>query len=288
MRLHLVDGTYELFRAHYSPGPDRTAPDGRDVKASIGMVRQVAALLDDPDEAVTHLAVAFDNPIESFRNELFEGYKDGSGVDEALRAQFDLVEEGVRALGVTVWSMDEYEADDALATAATRFRDDVDQVRIVTADKDLGQVVDGRRVVQVDRGRGREFDADGVLERLGVPPEAVVDHLALVGDSADGIPGVPGIGAKTSSVLLVRYGSIAEIPTDPSEWDVNVRGAARIAAALREHADEVQLWRRLATLVLDVDLGCTLDDLRHVGPDRDALRAWSAEVGSGSLGDWGA
>lgn len=286
MRLHLVDGTYELFRAHYSPGPDRTSPAGRDVKASVGTVRQLAALLDDPDEAVTHVAVAFDNPIESFRNDLFEDYKDGSDVDESLLAQFDLVEEGVRALGVTVWSMDEYEADDALATAATRFRDDVDQVRILTADKDLGQVVDGRRVVQVDRGRGREFDDDGVLERLGVPPSAVVDHLALVGDSADGIPGVPGIGAKTSSVLLVRYGSIEGIPTDPGEWDVNVRGAARIAAALQEHAEQVQLWRRLATLVLDVDLGSTLDELRHDGPDREALRTWAAEVGSGSLGDW--
>lgn len=286
MRLHLVDGTYELFRAHYSPVPDRTSPAGRDVKASVGMARQLTALLDDPDEAVTHIAVAFDNPIESFRNELFEGYKDGSGVEEALLAQFDLVEEGVRALGVTVWSMDEHEADDAMATAATRFRDEVEQVRILTADKDLGQVVDDRRVVQVDRGRGREFDADGVLERLGVPPAAVVDHLALVGDAADGIPGVPGIGTKISSILLVRYGSIAGIPADPTEWDVNVRGAARIAAALQEHAEEVQLWRRLATLALDVDLGCTLDDLRYVGPDRGALRAWADEVGSGSLGDW--
>lgn len=286
MRLHLVDGTYELFRAHYSPGPSRTAPDGRDVKAAVGTVRQVAGLLDDPDEQVTHIAVAFDNPIESFRNDLYEGYKDGSEVEEALRAQFDLVERGVAALGVTVWSMDEYEADDALGTAAVRFKDEVDQVRILTADKDLGQVVDGRRVVQVDRGRGREFDADGVLERLGVPPEAVVDHLALVGDSADGIPGVPGIGAKTSSVLLVRYGSIDDIPPDAGAWDVNVRGAARIAAALRDHAEELELWRRLATLVLDVDLPESLGDLRHEGPDRAALQAWADEVGSGSLGSW--
>lgn len=286
MRLHIVDGTYELFRAHYSPGPSRTGPDGRDVKASVGMVRQLAALLDDPDEAVTHVAVAFDNPIESFRNDLYEGYKDGSDIEPALRAQFDLVEQGVRALGVTVWSMDEYEADDALGTAAVRFKDEVDQVRILTADKDLGQVVDGRRVVQVDRGRGREFDADGVLERLGVPPTAVVDHLALVGDSADGIPGVPGIGAKTSSVLLVRYGTIDAIPADANEWDVKVRGATRIAAALQEHAEQLQLWRRLASLVLDVDLQCTLADLQHTGPDRDALRSWAAEVGSGSLGDW--
>ena len=286
MRLHLVDGTYELFRAHYSPGPSRTAPDGRDVKASVGTLRQLAALLDDPDEAVTHLAVAFDNPIESFRNDLYEGYKDGSDVEEALRAQFDLVEEGVRALGVTVWSMDEHEADDALAAAAVRFADQVDQVRILTADKDLGQVVDGRRIVQVDRGRDREFDENGVLERLGVPPSAVVDHLALVGDSADGIPGVPGIGSKTSSVLLVRYGSIAAIPKDATQWDVQVRGAARIAERLQEHAEAVQLWRRLATLELDLDLGCELEDLRWQGPNRPALQDWAARAGSESLAEW--
>lgn len=285
MRLHLVDGTYELFRAHYSPGPSRTAPDGQDVKAAVGVVRRLTSMLDDPDEQCTHVAVAFDNPIESFRNDLFEGYKDGSGVEDALLAQFDLVEAGVRALGVTVWSMAEHEADDALATAAIRFRDEVDEVRIMTADKDLGQVVGGN-VIQVDSVRDRVFDADGVLERLGVPPSAVVDHLALVGDSADGIPGVPGIGAKTSSVLLVRYGSIDAIPTDPADWDVKVRGAARIASSLQEHADEVALWRQLATLVTDVELGCSLDDLEHRGPDREALRAWADRVGSGSLGSW--
>lgn len=285
MRLHLIDGTYELFRAHYSRGPSRTAPDGSDVKAAVGVVRQIAALLDDPDEHCTHVAAAFDNPIESFRNDLYDGYKDGSGVEEALKAQFDLVEEGVRALGVTVWSMDEHEADDALATAAVQFRDEVDEVRIMTADKDLGQVVGGN-VIQVDSVRDRVFDEGGVLERLGVPPEAVVDHLALVGDTADGIPGVPGIGAKTSSVLLVRYGSIAAIPTDHTEWDVKVRGAARISEALREHAEEVELWRELATLVTDVDLGCTLADLEHRGPNREALRAWAERVGSGSLGGW--
>jgi len=286
MRLHLVDGTYELFRAHYSPGPSRIAPDGTDVKASVGTVRQVAALLDDPEEAVTHLAVAFDNPIRSFRNDLYDGYKDGSDVEEALLAQFDLVEEGVRALGVTVWSMAEYEADDALATAAVRFGHDVDQVRIITADKDLGQVVEGTRIVQVDRGRGREFDADGVQERLGVPPPAVVDHLALVGDSADGIPGVPGIGTKTSSALLGHYGSIAAIPADPASWEVKVRGATRIAEALASHTQEIELWRTLATLVLDVDLGCELADLAHHGPDRDALTAWAQRVGSTSLASW--
>ena len=286
-RLHLLDGTYELFRAHFSPGPSRTAPNGADVKAAYGCVRQVMGLLDDADEAVTHLAVAFDNPIESFRNDLFDGYKDGSDVEQALKDQFGLVERGVRALGVEVWSMAEHEADDAMASAAVRFRDQVGQVRILTADKDLGQVVEGERVVQVDRLRDRTFDADGVRERLGVGPAGVVDHLALVGDSADGIPGVPGIGAKTSAALLGRWGSIDAIPADPDDWDVRVRGAARIAGTLREHADDVALWRRLATLVTDLDLGATtLEQLRWGGPDREALASFAEEVGSASLTEW--
>lgn len=286
-RLHLLDGTYELFRAHFSPGPSRTSPHGADVKAAYGCVRQVMALLDDGDEAVTHLAVAFDNPIESFRNGLYDGYKDGSDVEQALKDQFDLVERGVRALGVVVWSLDEHEADDALATAAVRFAGDVGQVRVLTADKDLGQVVQDRRVVQVDRLRDRTFDAAGVRDRLGVDPAAVVDHLALVGDSADGIPGVPGIGARTAGLLLGRYGSIDAIPEDPQDWDVTVRGAGRIAAALHEHAEHLVLWRRLATLVTDVELGSDdVEDLRWRGPDHDALEAFAAEVGSASLADW--
>ena len=286
MLLHLVDGTYELFRAHFSRRPSRSSPDGRDVKAAYGTVRQLVTLLDDRTAGVTHLAVAFDNPIESFRNRLFDGYKDGSGVDEALLAQFDLVEEGVRALGVTVWSMDEHEADDALASAAVRFADEVDQVRILTPDKDLAQVVRGDRIVQVDAARDREFDEQGVVERLGVPPTSVVDYLALVGDTADGIPGVPGIGAKTAATLLQAYGTVDAIPADPDEWSVPVRGAARVATALREHVEEVELWRRLATLVTDLDLGVDLADLRHDGPDRDALAAWAETVGSESLAGW--
>lgn len=286
MALHLVDGTYELFRAHFSRRPARTDPSGVDVKAAYGTIRHVAQLLDDQTAGVTHIAVAFDNPIESFRNDLFAGYKDGSGVDEALLAQFDLVEEGVRALGVTVWSMQEHEADDALAAAAVRFADEVDQVRILTPDKDLAQVVRGTRIVQVDAMRDREFDEDGVVERLGVPPSAVVDYLALVGDTADGIPGVKGVGAKTASALLTHYGSIAAIPADHTQWEVAVRGAAGIAARLRDEAEDIELWRRLATLVTDIDLGCELEDLRHDGPDRDALRDWSQRVGSASLATW--
>jgi 5'-3' exonuclease len=270
VRLHLVDGTYELFRAHYSPGPSRVDADGRDVKGTVGLANMLLGLLADDAEAVTHLAVAFDNPIESFRNEMFDGYKDGSEVEAALKAQFDLVEEVVAALGVTVWSMDEYEADDALATAALTWAAQVDQVRILTPDKDLGQAVRGGRVVQVDRGRRREYDEAGVVDRLGVPPASVPDHLALVGDTADGIPGLPGFGAKTSATLLGRYGHLEQIPDDPADWDVQVRGAVRLGATLAQRRDDALLYRDLATLRTDVPLGADLDDLEWRGAHEGA------------------
>ncbi len=270
VRLHLVDGTFELFRAHFSPGPSRTA-QGRDVKATVGVARSMLALLADPDEAVTHLAIAFDNPIESWRNEVFPAYKDGSGIEAELLAQFDLVEEAVTALGITVWSMDTYEADDALATGAVRWADEVDQVRIMTPDKDLGQVVSGQRVVQVDRMRRREFDHDGVVERLGVPPVSVPDYLALVGDTADGIPGLPGWGAKSTAAVLSHYGDLESVPDDVDDWEVSVRGAARLASTLAEHRSDAMLYRRLARLDLDVDLACELDDLRHRGVPATAV-----------------
>ncbi|HZI08407.1 MAG TPA: flap endonuclease, partial [Archangium sp.] len=189
MRLHLVDGTYELYRAHFSPRPGATAPDGRDVKATVGLVSSMLALLHEAEEAVTHIALAFDNPIRSFRNDLFAGYKSEEGVPPELLAQFDLVEEAARALGLTVWSMKDFEADDALATAATRWAGQVEQVRLLTPDKDLGQCVRGRKVVQVDRKQQKELDEDAVRARLGVAPASVPDLLALVGDVADGIPG---------------------------------------------------------------------------------------------------
>lgn len=267
MRLHLVDGTFELFRAHFSPGPARTA-HGRDVKATVGVARSLLALLSDPDEQVTHLAVAFDNPIESWRNDVFPGYKDGSGIEPELLAQFDLVEEAVAALGFTVWSMVRHEADDALATAAVRWAGDVDQVRILTPDKDLGQVVSGRQVVQVDRMRRREFDHDGVVARLGVAPESVPDYLALVGDTADGIPGLPGWGAKSTAAVLSHYGHLEDVPDAAEDWEVTVRGAARLAATLAEARPEAELYRRLARLDLDVELGTELADMHHRGvPD---------------------
>ena len=279
MRLHLVDGTFELFRAHYAPRPSRTAPNGQDVKATVGVAASLLRLMDDPDERATHLAVAFDNPVESFRNRLFDGYKTGEGMDPALAAQFDLVEEVTAALGIVVWSMDEYEADDALATAAWRWRDDVDQVRILTPDKDLGQCVAGTRVVQVDRIRRRVIDEDGVWERNGVAPGSIPDWLALVGDTADGIPGVPGFGAKTAAALLSHYGTVDAIPTNPSTWAVRVRGAARLADALNAMREEAGLYRRLAVLVEDVPLAESLADLRWEGADRAAVEAVSARLG---------
>ena len=279
MRLHLIDGTFELFRAHYAPRPSRTAPDGQDVKATVGVAASLLRLMDDPDERATHLAVAFDNPVESFRNRLFDGYKTGEGMDPALAAQFDLVEEVTAALGIVVWSMDEYEADDALATAARRWRDDVDQVRILTPDKDLGQCVAGTRVVQVDRIRRRVIDEDGVWERNGVAPGSIPDWLALVGDTADGIPGVPGFGAKTAAALLSHYGAVDAIPTNPSTWAVRVRGAARLADALNAMREEAGLYRRLAVLVEDVPLAESLADLCWEGADRAAVEAVSARLG---------
>ena len=279
MRLHVIDGTYELFRAHYSRRPGRIAPDGMDVKGTLGVVSSLLGLLADPEEAVTHIAVAFDNPIESFRNELFAGYKTGAGMDPALVAQMDLVEEAVAAIGIVVWSMDEYEADDALATAAKRWGDGVDQVRIMTPDKDLGQSVVGQRIVQVDRMRRKVIDADGVREKNGVDPECIPDWLALVGDTADGIPGVPGFGAKTAAALLNRFGSVDAIPRSAYDWPAGVRGAPRLAKTLNEHREAAALYRHLATLVDDVPLEERLVDLEWQGADRSAFAALSDRLG---------
>jgi 5'-3' exonuclease len=285
VRLHLVDGTYELFRAHFSKRPPRRSPDDRDVKATAGVVSMLLGLLSDEDEAVTHLAVAFDNPIESWRNDRFPGYKDGSGVDPDLLAQFDDVERAVRALGVVVWSMDRHEADDALATAAVRWVDEVEQVRILTPDKDLGQVVRGDRIVQIDRGRDKRYDEDGVVARLGVRPASVPDYLALVGDTADGIPGLPGFGAKGAAAVLARYPHLEDVPELAVSWDVEVRGATRLAATLAERRDDALLYRELATLALDVPLDERLDDLAWAGVPRERFLAWCDELGVDTLRD---
>lgn len=278
-RLHLIDGTFELFRAFYSKRPDHIAPDGSPAKATVGVISSLISLLNDPEEAVTHIAVAFDNPVESFRNDLFWGYKTGAGMDERLAAQFDPVEEAVSALGVTVWSMDKWEADDALATGATRYADEVDQVRIMTPDKDLGQCLRGDRVVQIDRIRSKFIDQDALRERRGIEPQSIPDYLALVGDTADGIPGLPGIGEKSAATLLSQYIHLDNIPPDHTDWGKAPRGAARIAQTLRDGREDALLYRHLATLVTDVPLPQTLDELEWTGPPQERFAAWCEKLG---------
>lgn len=285
MRLHLVDGTFELFRAHFSPRPGHVRPDGKPFKATSGLIRSLLALLHDPKEAVSHLAIAFDNPIRSFRNDLFPAYKSDEGIDPELRAQFHDAEAAAAALGVVVWRCVDWEADDALATAAVRFADAVDQVRILTPDKDLGQVVRDRRIVQVDRIRDREIDEAQVRALRGVPPASVPDLLALTGDTADGIPGLPGWGEKSTAAVLARYGHIEHIPDDPKQWDVDVRGAKKLAAWLAANREAATLFRTLATLKTDVPLAETLDDLRWRGAPRERWRRWCESVGLASLAD---
>lgn len=283
MRLHVIDGTFELFRAYYSKAPGHTTPAGLAGKATVGVVRSLLSLLHDADEDVTHLAVAFDNPIESFRNELFGGYKTGDGMPPDLVANMAPVEEAVAALGVTVWRMDRWEADDALATAAARWADATDQVRLMTPDKDVGQCLRTDRVVMVDRIRKTVTDEAGLWAKTGVRPESVPDYLALVGDTADGIPGLPGWGAKSAATLLAEYRSLDAIPDDPSSWRVNVRGADKLAAVLRERRSDARLYRELARLRTDVPLPQTLDDLRFRGVPRAAFQAWCAGFGAETL-----
>ncbi len=278
LRLHVVDGTYELFRAHYSKRPSHTDAKGRDLKATVGVVSSMFALLDDPEEQTTHVAIAFDNPIRSFRNDLFDGYKTEEGMDPALRAQFDDVEAAMRAMGVVVWSMNRWEADDALATAATRWANDVEQVRIMTPDKDLGQCIRERRVVQVDRMRKKLIDQEALLAARGITPESIPDYLALVGDTADGIPGITGFGEKTAATLLREYVHLEAIPKSASAWKVNVRGASVLGETLAAEMENALLYRTLATLVRDVPLTETLDDLRWRGVPREAFAKWCDEV----------
>ncbi|MFO0736086.1 MAG: 5'-3' exonuclease H3TH domain-containing protein [Labilithrix sp.] len=277
MRVHLIDGTFELFRAHFAPRPSKVVK-GIDVKATAGVVASIRALLEDADEKATHLAIAFDNPIESFRNELFDGYKTGEGMLPALRNQFDLVEAACRAIGVVVWSMKEWEADDALATAATRWGSDEVQARVLTPDKDLGQVLDGERIVQVDRIRRKVITEKTMRERRGVAPASIPDWLALVGDTADGIPGIPGFGEKSSATLLARWGTIENIPDRDADWDVKVTGAPRLAATLASRRADALLYKKLATLVRDVPLEESLDDLEYKGAPRKAFDELCAQL----------
>ena len=264
MNVFLIDGTYELFR-HFFAVPSTTDADGHEVGAVRGVLGSVLSIL---EEDVTHVGVATDHVVESFRNTLWSGYKSGEGTDPALLHQFHPLEDALDALGVAVWRMIEFEADDALASAATRAAEDsrVEQVFICTPDKDLAQCVRGRRVVQFDRRAGVLRDADGVRGRFGVSPESMIDYLALVGDSADGYPGLPGWGAKSASTLLTRHGHLEKIPLDAAEWDVPVRGAARLAGVLSTHAEEAALFRRLATLSTDVPVFDSIEELKWTGP----------------------
>jgi len=273
-RLHLIDGTYELFRAHYAPRPDHAAPAGWDAKATVGVAASLLALLNDPDEAVTHIAVAFDNPIRSFRNDLFAAYKSDEGVEPALRAQFDTVEVAVRALGVVVWSMRDHEADDGLASGARKFADEVDQVRIMTPDKDLAQCLRGDRVVQIDRRQRKLTDEATYRATRGFGPASVPDYLALTGDTADGIPGLAGFGEKSASAVIGAYEHLERIPDDAAAWTVRPRGAAQLAATLAAGREEALLYRKLATLVDTVPCAETLDQVLFRGVPRERFEAW--------------
>ncbi|HKQ58288.1 MAG TPA: 5'-3' exonuclease H3TH domain-containing protein [Candidatus Eisenbacteria bacterium] len=282
MKLHLLDATYELFRAYFGVEPDQ-APDGRQVGAVSGLVATTLALLREPE--VTHLGAATDHVIRSFRNDLWAGYKTEEGVPEDLMAQFPLAEQALEAIGVTVWRMVEFEADDALAAAASRWTGDVEQVVICTPDKDLAQCVVERTVVQLDRRRQITYDEDGVREKFGVSPVSIPDWLALVGDSADGFPGLPGWGEKSATTLLARWKHLEAIPPEPAAWEVKVRGADRLAETLRNRMEEALLFRRLATLRLDVPLAETLEDLRWKGVPRERWLAFCDELGFERLKD---
>jgi 5'-3' exonuclease len=282
MRLHLVDGTYELFRAHFSHRPAHVH-GGRDLKATVGLAESMLALLGDADEGVSHIAIAFDNPIRSVRNDWYDGYKTDEGVPAEILAQFDPAEDAARALGIVVWSMDRYEADDALATAAARWRDSVEQVRILTPDKDLGQCIFGEKVVVVDRMRRKVTDEQALLGKRGIRPSHVADWLALVGDTADGFPGIEGFGEKTAAALLRAFGRIEDIPRDPRAWPGEIRQRDRLAGTLAAQMQDALLYRKLATLITDVPLPESLEDLRWPGIPREPFEAWCESIGAGTV-----
>jgi len=281
MKIHLVDGTYELFRSFFGAPPHR-APDGREVGATLGLLNSLLALL--TRSRATHVACAFDHVIESFRNDLFSGYKTSDGVPPELMAQFPLAEEAVAALGIVVWPMVEFEADDAIASAAIRFRSEpgVEQVVICSPDKDFAQLVSGTHVVCWDRRREITYDEPAVSVKFGVSPASIPDWLALVGDAADGYPGVPGWGAKSAATVLSRYEHLESIPEDPRLWGLGTARALRLAESLKAHREEVRLYRRLATLRPDVPLDDRIADLEWRGA-RDRLKPLCRELGDDKL-----
>ena len=278
MKLHLVDGTYELFRAYYGV-PSILSSDGREVGAVRGLIQTLLMLLRQDD--VTHVGCAFDHVVESFRNQMFDGYKTGAGTPAEILSQFDLAERAVCALGMVVWPVTEFEADDAIATAAARWQNDpqVEQVVICSVDKDLCQMVRDTKVVELDRRRGLLLDEDGVRQKFGILPQSIPDYLALVGDAADGIPGIPKWGAKTSALMLAHYRHIEDIPDNSMAWMVPVRGAKGAADSLAQHRDEANLYKRLATLRLDVPIIENLDCLEWRGVNRRDYQAFCDELG---------
>lgn len=279
MQVHLVDGTYELFR-HFFGAPPHRNKAGDEVAAVRGVVGSVLQLLAD---GATHVGVATDHVIESFRNDLWPGYKTGEGIDPDLWSQAWPLEEALTALGVRVWAMVDLEADDALASAAAVADEDpaVDQVVICTPDKDLGQCVRGTRVVQLDRRKDLLIDEAGIVAKFGVAPLSIPDYLALVGDSADGFPGLAGWGAKSASSVLARWGHLEDIPPDPAQWEVTVRGAAKLAATLEAARSDALLFKDLATLRVDRSLLGAAEDLRWRGPTEDFARVCADIDGTG-------
>jgi 5'-3' exonuclease len=281
MRVHLVDGTYELFRQHF--GQVSRHSDSHAMAAAAGVVASTLALIAD---GATHVGVASDHTIESFRNDLYDGYKDGAGMDEAILVQIPVMEEALAAAGFVVWPMVAHEADDALGAAAAVADDDerVEQVLIVTPDKDLGQCVRGERVVQFDRRKREVLDETAIIAKFGIGPASIPDYLGLVGDSADGFPGLPGWGAKSASAVLARYGHIEDIPPAAGQWDVpGLRGAAKLSATLQAQLSDAYLFRRIATIDTGVAVGA-VDDWRWTGPT-DRFDAVADRLGSPQLAD---
>ena len=280
MKLHLVDATFELFRAFYSR-PPRHAPDGRPVNAVQGLVDSMLSLLREPD--LTHIGAATDHVIESWRNDLYPGYKSSAGVDPDLLAQFDDAERALSALGMPVWAMVEDEADDAIAAAVARFDRDpqIEQIVICSVDKDLGQLVDGSRILLRDRMRQITYDEAGIVAKFGVAPSSIPDYLALVGDSSDGFPGLPGWGARSAAAVLARWKHLDRIPPSALDWEIPLRNATRLAATLVQQRPEALLYRRLATLNRDADIDATptLDSLAWRGVPRQRFLALCDELG---------
>ncbi len=288
MQIHLVDATYELFRAHYAPRPPVLGIGGRQLSGVSGLVDQLCYLL--RDEGATHVGCATDRVIESFRNDLYSGYKSSAGMPPDLLSQFPIAEQAIEALGLVLWPMVEFEADDAIGAACRRFAADaaVERIFICTPDKDMAQLVEGERIVLLDRRRRITYDEAGVWEKWGVAPTSIPDWLALVGDSSDGFPGLAGWGAKSAAAVLARYPHLEDIPEKAFAWDVaRLRGGPVLAATLREHWDDALLFRSLARL-RSVEDGVPIPqtsprDLRWQGPPRARWEAFCDQWGLASL-----